>query len=169
MNQLSTIIYNEMNYIISYCINQNIDINTCDQNVLGVVSENIGMIFLGATIIFLQHYGLIEEKNELIKDYESYVKLFFGNQASYKEALQKVYDIVKLLERNFYASDENKTINNWRIRIREILSRQNKSHVGETSYFFGVGLLYDDKKMTDKLLKHIKMTKNFIMEMHNEE
>lgn len=169
MNQLSTIIYNEMNYIINHCINQNIDINTCDQNVLKVVSENIGMIFLGAAMVFLQHYGLIEEKNELIKDYESYVKLLFGNQAPFKEALQKVYDIVKLLERNFYANDENKTIDNWQIWIREILSRQNKSHVGETSYFFGVELLYDDKKMTDELLKHIKMTKNFIMEIRSKE
>jgi hypothetical protein len=162
MSQFSMLIYNELNYITSYCINQNIDINNCDQDVLAVLSENIGMIYLGAAITYLQHYGLIKEKDELIKDFEPYTKQLYGRRAPYKKALQKVYDFVKLLDRNLNSDDEEKTIDNWRVWIREILSRQNKASVGKVASLFHVGTLYDERKMTNELLKHITKTKDFV-------
>lgn len=166
MRQLSMFIFNELNYITSYCINQNLYINNCDQNVLAVLSENIGMIYLGATITYLQHYELIKEKDELIKDYESYIKQLFGRQAPYKKALQKVYDFVKILDRNLDPNDEEKTIDNWRIWIREILSRPNKTSAGKTATLFRVGTLYDERKMTNELLEHITKTKDIIIKEH---
>jgi hypothetical protein len=159
-------IFNELNYITRYCINQNIDITNCDQNVLAVLSENIGMIYLGATITYLQHYELIKEKDELIKDFESYIKQLYGSQAPYKKALQKVYDFVKILDRNLNPNDEEKTIDNWRIWIREILSRPNKASIGKVATFFKVGTLYDERKMTNELLEHITKTKDIIIKEH---
>lgn len=161
MSEFSMLIFNELHYITSYCINQNLDINNCGQDVLAVLSENIGMIYLGAAITYLQHYGLIKERDELIKDIEPYTKQLYGRRAPYKEALQKVYDFVKLLNRNLNSDDEEKTIDNWRVWIVKILSRQNKAP-SPTARFFHVGTLYDERKMTNELLKHITKTKDFI-------
>lgn len=169
MRELSMLIFNELNYITSYCINQNLDINNCDQDVLAVLSENIGMIYLGSAITYLQRYGLIKEKNELINDFEPYIKQLYGRRAPYKKALQKVYDFVKFLDHNFNPDDEEKTIDNWRIWIREILSRPNKASVGKTATFFRVGTLYDERKMTNELLEHIKKTKNIIIKTHKKD
>ncbi len=169
MSQFSMLIYNELNYITSYCINQNLDINNCNQDVLAVLSENIGMIYLGAAITYLQHYGLIKEKDELIKDFEPYIKQLYGRRAPYKKALQKVYDFVKLLDRNFNPDDEEKTIDSWRIWIKEILSRPNKASVGKVATLFRVGTLYDERKMANELLEHITKTKNIIIKAHKED
>ena len=166
MRQLSMIIFNKLNYITSYCINKNVNISKCDQNVLAVLSENVGMIYLGATITYLQHYELIKEKDELIKDFEAYIKQLYGRKAPFKEALQKVYDFVKLLDRKLEPGDEEKTIDNWRIWIREILSRPNKTSVGKTATLFRVGTLYDERKMTNELLEHITKTKDIIIKEH---
>ena len=162
MSQFSMLIYNELNYITSYCVNQDLDTNNCDQNVLAVLSENIGMIYLGAAITYLQHYGLIKEKEALIEDFEPYTKQLYGRRAPYKEALEKVYDFVNLFNRELDSDDEEKTIDNWRVWIREILSRQNKASAGEVASFFVVGKLYDERKMTNELLGHIMKTKDII-------
>lgn len=162
MGQFSELIYNELNYITNYCINQNFDTKHCDQDVVAILSENIGMIYLGAVITYLQHYGLIKEKEELIGDYEPYLKELYGRTVQYKEALQKVNDLVKLFDRKTDFDNEEKTIDNWRVWIREILSRQNKAFAGEVASFFGVGTLYDERKITNELLEHITKTKDII-------
>ena len=168
MSEFSMLIFNELHYITSYCINQNLDINNCDQDVLAVLSENIGMIYLGAAITYLQHYGLIKERDELIKDIESYTKQLCGRRAPYKEALQKVYDFVKLLDRNLNSDDEEKTIDNWRVWIVKILSRQNKA-ISPAARLFHAGTLYDERKMTNELLKHITKTRDIIIKAYKED
>lgn len=162
MSQFSMLIYNELNYITSYCINQNLDINNCDQNVLAVLSENIGMIYLSTTIVYLYHYGLIKEGDKLVKDTELWIKQLCSRKPQYKEALQKVYDFVKLFDRKLISDDEEKTIDNWEVWIREILSKQNKASVGKVASFFHVGALYDERKMTNELLNHITKTMDII-------
>jgi len=168
MSQFSMLIYNELNYITSYCINQNIDINNCDQGVLAVLSENIGMIYLSTTIVYLYHYELIKEGDKLVKDTELYTKQLCSRKSQYKEALQKVYDFVKLFDRNLNPDDEEKTIDNWRIWIEEILSRQNKAP-SPTARFFHVGTLYNEGKMTNELLKHITKTRDIIIKAYKED
>jgi len=160
-SEFSMLIYNELNYITSYCINQNLNINNCDQDVLAVLSENIGMIYLSTAIVYLYHYGLIKEGDKLVKDTELWAKQLCSRKPQYKEALQKVYDFVKLFDRNLNPDDEEKTIDNWRIWIEKILSRQNKA-TSPAAHLFHVGTLYDERKMTNELLKHITKTKNFV-------
>jgi len=168
-SDFSMLIYNELNYITSYCINQNLDINNCNQNVLAVLSENIGMIYLSTAIVNLYHYGLIKEGDKLVKDTKLWVKQICSRKPQYKEALQKVYDFVKLFERNLNPDNEEKTIDNWRIWIEEILSRPNKASVGKVATLFRVGALYDERKMTNELLKHITKTRDIIIKAYKEE
>lgn len=168
MSEFSKLIYNELNYITSYCINQNLDMNKCNKNVLAILSENIGMIYLSLTIVYLQHCGLIKEKNELIKDFKLYIKELYGEKVSYKKALEKVYDLTNFFNRKLDLDNEEKTIDDCRVLIRTILSRQNKSPAGEVATFFGVGILYDEGKMTEELLEHVIRTRDIIIEGYKE-
>jgi hypothetical protein len=161
MSPTSEIIYNEMNYITNYCVNNNIDVNQCDHKVLSVVSENIGMIYLAAVFSYLECHNLIEEKNNLVDDFKLYVQQQYGKSASYKQALGKVFDLMRILNRGGEYDNEDERIDNWKIWIREILSRSNKaSATNEVGAFFGVSKLYDEAKMTDELLKHIIITRD---------
>lgn len=165
MSDFSTIIYNELNYITNRCINQNININSFDNKTLAILSENIGMIYLGIIITYLEHYGLIKERDGLIEDWEVYVRQLYGENAPHNEALGKVLDIAKFFKARLVPNNEQKTINNWSVWIREILSRPNKKAVGEMAAFFTLGL-YDVKKMSDELIEHIKVSMSIIKQWH---
>lgn len=163
-DNISTMIYNEMNYITSSCVNNNIDITQCAHGVLSVVSENIGMIYLASVFSYLKSYNLQEEKNSLIDNFEIYAKQLYGKNAPHKEALEKIFDIMKLLNGRSKYENEEQRIDSWKIRIREILSKANKKSAGnEVAAFFGIRKLYDEEKMTNELLDHIIKTRDILL------
>ena len=164
MNPKSQIIYNEVNYITSKCINDNIDINNCDMNVVSILSENIGMIFLASIISYLEAYDLYDDKKILINDFPIYIKHTYGENVSYEQVLEKIFEIQKMLNRGRKFENDGQRIDQWRVWIREILDRPNKKAAGnEVATFFGVRRLYDEAKMTDELLKHIITTKDILL------
>lgn len=161
MRNFSIIIYNEVNFITSYCIKKNIDFDSCDYNTLNILSENIGIIFLGAVITCLDHFGLVKEKKELIEDFEIYIKELYGKNKPWEKVLEKVFAMVAILNRNFVPDDEEETIKNWKIWIREIISRPKNKAIGEIAAIF-TGRLYDANEITNDLINHIKLAISII-------
>lgn len=157
---LPAIIFNEMMFISSKCVNEYILGDRCDEKDICRLGENVSMIFMALILVYLEEFQMVELKKSVIDQYKTFLKQI-GEHKSYKRALQKVQEIRSFIHPNPVSTNFNEKKECWEVRIRTLIWKFSEAKDGEIMAFFAPS--FDDMKITRALLDHVDKTKNLIL------
>ncbi|MGM0439159.1 MAG: hypothetical protein ACQEP3_01840 [Patescibacteria group bacterium] len=173
MNKFSKLIYDEVDYISGYCMDQYVDFDKAELCDLRLISKNIKILSLAITLSFLEYANLKNLKTDIVDDFEFYVKsLNTAKEVQIKHVLNKIKDIEKELHKATTLKEKESPLENWKDNwenlIRKILFIPNEKYAfrngrTKTAMTIGAETFFYEYRLIDDFINHVDKMKKFIL------